>query len=97
MKRLRALMAHAGRPKAESPATLLPADTNAPRVHPMFKPRSYTEGIRAGVVAYRRGDPITAFERVGLDDYARGFRKGYFTQEPLSAAGRDATGARNAS
>jgi len=95
MKRFRTIMARAGRTMTGSPASTTQADADALCPHPMFKPRTYTEGIQAGAAAYRRGEPITAFERVGLDDYARGFRRGYFTHTALGTAPVHATGTRN--
>ena len=39
---------------------------------------SYDDGLRAGVQARLRNTPITPYQRVGLDGFARGFRSGYF-------------------
>ena len=43
-----------------------------------FEALSFDEGLRAGARARLRREPITAYQRVGLDDFARGFRAGYF-------------------
>ena len=44
-----------------------------------FEPHTYDDGLRAGVQARLRSAPITPYQRVGLDDFARGFRAGYFS------------------
>ena len=53
-----------------------------------FEAHSFDEGLRAGAQARLRRQPITAYQRVGLDDFARGFRAGYFASR---ARGLDPT------
>jgi hypothetical protein len=60
------------------------ADSRAPS-NSMFEIRSYEDGLRAGAVAWMRREAIGAYQRVGIDDYARGFRQGYFVNHLRAA------------
>ena len=41
---------------------------------------TYDDGLRAGVQARLRKQALGPYQRVGLDEFARGFRAGYFAQ-----------------
>ena len=55
----------------------LPTLTRA-RGTAQFETRNYDEGLRAGLQARVRKESISVYLRVGLDEFARGFRVGYF-------------------
>ena len=40
----------------------------------------YAEGLSAGRLARDRGLELTLYHEVGIDDYAKGFRAGFFNQ-----------------
>ena len=44
----------------------------------------YAEGLRAGKLARDRGVELTPYHEVGIDDYAKGFRAGFFNQMGLT-------------
>lgn len=41
-------------------------------------PKAYAEGFVSGQTARRRGIPLVGYTMVGVDQYALGFRAGYF-------------------
>ena len=73
------------------PATSLPVTVAQLETH------TYDDGLRAGVQARLRSSPITPYQRVGLDDFARGFRAGYFKSRGRGPQVVDALGGRAAS
>jgi hypothetical protein len=44
----------------------------------------YAEGLAAGTLAREQGLVLTLYQEVGIDDYARGFRAGFFNQFGLT-------------
>ena len=44
----------------------------------------YAEGLAAGQLARERGLELTLYHEVGIDDYAKGFRAGFFGQLGLT-------------
>jgi hypothetical protein len=44
----------------------------------------YTEGLLAGRLAREQGLTLTPYHEVGIDDYAKGFRAGFFDQLSLT-------------
>ena len=44
----------------------------------------YAEGFSAGQSARDRGLELTPYHEVGIDDYAKGFRAGFFNQLDLT-------------
>ena len=44
----------------------------------------YLEGLTAGRLAKDRGLELTLYHEVGIDDYAKGFRAGFFNQANLT-------------
>lgn len=50
-----------------------PADTET-------VPAAFLNGYADGQAARRRNEPLTAYLRVGIDDYAKGFRAGYYAR-----------------
>ena len=44
----------------------------------------YAEGVSAGQSARDRGLALTPYHEVGIDDYAKGFRAGFFDQLGLT-------------
>ena len=44
----------------------------------------YAEGVSAGQSARDRGLELTPYHEVGIDDYAKGFRAGFFNQLGLT-------------
>jgi len=44
----------------------------------------YAEGFTAGQSARERGLGLTPYHEVGIDDYAKGFRAGFFSQLGLT-------------
>lgn len=48
---------------------------------------AYANGVADGQSARAQGGAITLYLQVGLDDYARGFRAGFFGQMNLRTAG----------
>jgi hypothetical protein len=50
----------------------------------------YEEGLLAGRLAREQGLELTLYYEVGIDDYAKGFRAGFFNQLGLTGtwAGR---------
>jgi len=50
----------------------------------------YAEGLSAGRLAREHGLELTLYHEVGIDDYAKGFRAGFFNQLGLTGtwAGR---------
>jgi hypothetical protein len=45
---------------------------------------SYDEGLSAGRLAREQGLELSRYHEVGIDDYAKGFRAGYFSQLGLT-------------
>jgi hypothetical protein len=41
---------------------------------------AFANGFTDGQAARDRNDPLTAYVRVGIDDYAKGFRQGFFNR-----------------
>jgi hypothetical protein len=54
-----------------------------------FEARSYDDGLRAGEQARVRKTPLTPYLRVGLDDFARGYRRGYFVDRARAMQARN--------
>lgn len=52
---------------------------------------AYAHGYSEGGMARDRREPLTPYVRVGIDDYARGYRAGFFARgaAPALAAERD--------
>ena len=53
-------------------------------------PSAYSNGVLDGVEARAQGSRITIYLEVGIDDYARGFRVGFFgsrTEERFTDTG----------
>jgi hypothetical protein len=48
----------------------------------------YLKGVADGKRARARGTPLDPYLQVGLDDYAKGFRSGYFDQQRTDDRGR---------
>ena len=44
----------------------------------------YADGFAAGQAARHRGLELTLYHEVGIDDYAKGFRAGFFNQLGLT-------------
>jgi len=44
----------------------------------------YSDGLTAGKLARDRGLELTPYHEVGIDDYAKGFRAGFFNQLGLT-------------
>ena len=44
----------------------------------------YAEGLTAGRLAKDQGLELTLYHQVGIDDYAKGFRAGFFNQLGLT-------------
>jgi len=44
----------------------------------------YAEGFSAGQSARDRGVELTVYHEVGIDDYAKGYRAGFFDQLGLT-------------
>lgn len=55
-------------------------------------PAAYVNGFTDGQAARAQNASLTAYLRVGIDDYARGFRAGYFTRAGATATDRPAPG-----
>ena len=54
-------------------------------------PAAYMNGFTDGQAARERNAPLTAYVRVGIDDYAKGFRAGFYTRTaPAPVAERPA-------
>jgi hypothetical protein len=52
-------------------------------------PPAYTNGYTDGQAARRSNQALSAYLRVGIDDYAKGYRAGFFTRAmPAPAAER---------
>jgi len=49
---------------------------------------AFASGFADGRAARERRQPLSAYVRVGIDDYAKGFRQGFFTR--MSAGARSA-------
>jgi hypothetical protein len=47
---------------------------------------AYTNGVGDGQSARAGGSLLTLYLQVGIDDYARGFRAGFFRQMSLAAS-----------
>jgi len=47
---------------------------------------AYANGFSEGQAACRRSEGLSAYQRVGIDEYARGFRAGYFSRPVAHAA-----------
>ncbi|MCC6165087.1 MAG: hypothetical protein IT182_17205 [Acidobacteria bacterium] len=41
---------------------------------------AFANGFTEGQASRQRNDALTAYLRVGIDDYAKGFRTGYFAR-----------------
>ena len=42
--------------------------------------RAFSQGVIEGRAAKERQTPLTPYLRVGIDDYAQGYRSGFFTR-----------------
>lgn len=49
---------------------------------------AYTNGVADGQSARAQGSALTLYLQVGIDDYAKGFRAGFFDQMDLRTADR---------
>lgn len=47
---------------------------------------AFANGFTEGQAARQRNDALTAYVRVGIDDYAKGFRTGYFARPSVAPA-----------
>ena len=45
---------------------------------------AYANGVADGQSARAKGDAMTVYLEVGIDDYAKGFRAGFFAQANLA-------------
>ena len=61
----------------DAPVAIAPAQAGALRVTAPDA-EAFDEGLRAGTQARLRNDPLSPYQRVGLDGFSRGFRAGYF-------------------
>jgi len=41
---------------------------------------AFANGFTEGQVARTRNEPLSAYVRVGIDDYAKGYRTGYYAR-----------------
>ena len=57
-----------------------PLSVSASHTGAQFDSKTYDEGLRAGVQARLHKQTLTAYQRVGLDEFARGFRAGFFAK-----------------
>ena len=51
---------------------------------PAGEDSDYADGLLAGRLARDRGLELTLYHEVGIDDYAKGFRAGFFNQLGLT-------------
>ena len=52
-------------------------------------PTAFVNGFTDGQAARRSNQALSAYLRVGIDDYAKGYRAGFFTRtRPVAAAER---------
>ena len=67
-----------------APAATVRPDRALPPATPVaqLEARTYDEGLRAGRQARLRKELPSAYQRVGLDEFARGFRDGYYGHRP---------------
>lgn len=50
---------------------------------------AFAHGFNDGQAARNRNQPLTAYVRVGIDDYARGYRQGFYNRTvPAGRASR---------
>ena len=47
---------------------------------------AYSNGVADGLTARAQGSSLTLYLQVGIDDYAKGFRAGFFGQMGLGKA-----------
>ena len=57
-----------------------PLSVSANLTGAQFDSKTYDEGLRAGVQARIHKQTLTAYQRVGLDEFARGCRAGFFAK-----------------
>ena len=48
---------------------------------------AFANGFTDGQAARSRNAPLSAYIRVGIDDYARGYRRGFFNRTAAAAHG----------
>jgi len=48
---------------------------------------AFANGYSEGEAARRRSDALTPYVRVGIDDYAKGYRAGYYGRVQQTASG----------
>lgn len=53
---------------------------------------AFSNGYTDGQIARANNASLTAYLRVGIDDYAKGYRAGYFTRGSAAVAERPAAG-----
>ena len=46
---------------------------------------AFASGFTDGLAARGRNQPLSAYVRVGIDDYARGYRRGFFNRNASAA------------
>ena len=51
------------------------------------QPAAFVNGFTDGQAARANKSPLTAYLRVGIDDYARGFRAGFYDRSAAVPAG----------
>ncbi len=51
------------------------------------QPAAYINGLADGQAARANKSPLTAYLRVGIDDYARGFRAGFYDRSVPTSTG----------
>ena len=49
--------------------------------------RAHAEGYFAGASIRRRGEPLSGYALVGIDEYCRGVRAGYFVRQQRAERG----------
>ena len=58
--------------------------------------RAHAEGYFAGASIRRRGEPLSGYALVGLDEYCLGLRAGYFVRQQRAECSVDSTAPRAA-
>ena len=48
--------------------------------------QTFVRGFHAGVAANLRKEALTPYLRVGIDDYARGYRAGFYARKAVVSA-----------
>lgn len=69
------------------PARQGPDAAGRPLAADMFAAHTYDEGMKAGTQARLLKQAISSYQRVGCDDFARGFRAGYFASRAVDPSG----------